>query len=70
MRAGIDLPPHRNLPPGESGGPAHRKTRLRDPNGDTIASALGSSAMTDRKTRLRDPNGDTVVLARADVEAM
>jgi len=36
LRAGIVRAPHRNPPPGERGGPAHRECWLRDPDGYTV----------------------------------
>jgi catechol 2,3-dioxygenase-like lactoylglutathione lyase family enzyme len=46
LRAPIVLAPHRNPPPGQPGGPAHRECWLRDPNGYTvvIASPDGEAA--------------------------
>jgi catechol 2,3-dioxygenase-like lactoylglutathione lyase family enzyme len=39
LRAPIVLPPHRNPPAGEPGGPAHRECWLRDPDGYTVVLA-------------------------------
>jgi catechol 2,3-dioxygenase-like lactoylglutathione lyase family enzyme len=39
LRAEIVLAPHRNPPPGQEGGPAHREVWLRDPEGYTVVLA-------------------------------
>src|SRR5262249_17448685 len=39
LRAEVVLPPHRNPPEGQSGGPAHREIWLRDPDGYTVVLA-------------------------------
>ena len=46
LHAKIVLPPHRNPPPGEPGGPAHREVWLRDLDGYVVvvASADGEAA--------------------------
>jgi catechol 2,3-dioxygenase-like lactoylglutathione lyase family enzyme len=36
LRAEVVLAPHRNPPPGEPGGPAHRELWIRDPEGYTV----------------------------------
>ena len=46
LAAEVVLPPHRNPPEGQTGGPAHREIWLRDPNGYSvvIASPDGEAA--------------------------
>ena len=46
LGAEVVLPPHRNPPEGQPGGPAHREIWLRDPNGYSvvIASPDGEAA--------------------------
>jgi catechol 2,3-dioxygenase-like lactoylglutathione lyase family enzyme len=39
LGAEVVLPPHRNPPDGEPGGPAHREIWLRDPDGYTVVLA-------------------------------
>jgi catechol 2,3-dioxygenase-like lactoylglutathione lyase family enzyme len=39
LGAEVVLPPHRNPPDGEPGGPAHRELWLRDPDGYTVVLA-------------------------------
>ena len=39
LGADVVLPPHRNPPEGEPGGPAHREIWLRDPDGYTVVLA-------------------------------
>ena len=39
LGAGVVLPPHRNPPDGEPGGPAHREIWLRDPDGFVVVLA-------------------------------
>jgi catechol 2,3-dioxygenase-like lactoylglutathione lyase family enzyme len=39
LAAEVVLPPHRNPPDGEPGGPAHREIWLRDPDGYTVVLA-------------------------------
>ena len=39
MGASVLKEPHRNPPPGEPGGPAHRECWLRDPDGYTVVLA-------------------------------
>ena len=39
MRAEVVMPPHRNPPEGEPGGPAHREIWLRDPDGYQVVLA-------------------------------
>ena len=39
LRAEVVLPPHRNPPEGQAGGPAHREIWLRDPEGYTVVLA-------------------------------
>jgi catechol 2,3-dioxygenase-like lactoylglutathione lyase family enzyme len=48
LRAEVVLPPHRNPPDGEPGGPAHREIWLRDPDGYAVvlASPDGEAALT------------------------
>ncbi len=47
LHADIVLPPHRNPPEGEPGGPAHREIWLHDPDGYTVvlASPDGEAAL-------------------------
>jgi catechol 2,3-dioxygenase-like lactoylglutathione lyase family enzyme len=51
LRAKVVLPPHRNPPDGEPGGPAHRELWLRDPDGYTVvvASPDGESPLKKRR---------------------
>jgi hypothetical protein len=48
LRAEVVLAPHRNPPPGQSGGPAHREIWLRDLDGYIVvlASPDGEAAET------------------------
>jgi len=39
LGADVIKPPHRNPPPGQPGGPAHREVWLRDPDGYTVVLA-------------------------------
>jgi catechol 2,3-dioxygenase-like lactoylglutathione lyase family enzyme len=39
LGADVVLPPHRNPPEGEPGGPAHRELWIRDPDGYTVVVA-------------------------------
>jgi predicted enzyme related to lactoylglutathione lyase len=39
LGAEVVMAPHRNPPPGETGGPAHREIWLRDPDGYTVVLA-------------------------------
>ena len=39
LKAEVVLPPHRNPPEGQPGGPAHREYWLRDPDGYTVVLA-------------------------------
>jgi len=39
LGAEVVMEPHRNPPPGEPGGPAHREVWLRDPDGYTVVLA-------------------------------
>ena len=53
LRAKVVLPPHRNPPEGEPGGPAHRELWLRDPDGYTVvlASPDGESPLKPKRPR-------------------